>query len=322
MASATRRISRRHKGSAVSFRDPAVLPEPELGMRWNWSSVYPAPAKLNLFLHVTGRRSDGYHTLQTLFRFVAMYDALRFVPRSDGRIVLANPIPGVMPEADLTMRAAEALRDAAGIRDGVTIHLEKHLPMGGGLGGGSSDAATVLIALNYLWQLGGSRDELLALALPLGADVPVFVFGQSAFAEGIGEALSAVALPPAWYLVIHPGVAVPTVGIFSAPDLRRDTPTMLPTAWASALHDGVGENDLEAVAVARYPEVGAVLDWLRCQSETAGRARMSGSGACVFAAFADEASAQAVAARLPSAVNWRAEVCSGLDVHPLRALLC
>lgn len=306
----------------MSFKDPAVLPEPHQAMRWNWSSVYPAPAKLNLFLHVTGRRPDGYHTLQTLFRFVGFYDFVRFVPRSDGQIVLANPIPGVTPDTDLTVRAAEALRRAAGVTDGVTIHVEKHLPMGGGLGGGSSDAATVLIALNALWQLGGSRQELLALALPLGADVPVFVFGQNAFAEGVGEDLSPVTLPAAWYLVIHPGVSVPTAGVFSAPDLRRDTPPMLPAAWAGALEDGVGKNDLEDVAVARYPEVGAALDWLRDQPETGGRVRMSGSGACVFAVFADETAARAVQARMPSmSAHWRGEVCAGLDEHPLHALL-
>ena len=291
-------------------------------MRWNWSSVYPAPAKLNLFLHVTGRRPDGYHTLQTLFRFVGLHDDLRFVPRSDGQIVLANPIPGVPPATDLTVRAAEALRRAAGVRDGVTIHLEKRLPMGGGLGGGSSDAATVLLALNSLWRLGGSHAELLALALPLGADVPVFVFGQSAFAEGVGEALSPAALPPAWYLIIHPGVSVPTADIFSSPDLSRDTPPIVPAAWANVLTQGVGANDLEPVAVARHPEVGAALAWLQQQAEAAGRVRMTGSGACVFAVFDDEASAQAVSDRLPrERFGWRAWVCPGLDRHPLSELI-
>lgn len=303
----------------MSFKDAAVLPDPQLAMRWNWSSIYPAPAKLNLFLHVTGRRPDGYHALQTLFRFVGLYDLLRFVPRSDGRVVLANPIPGVPPETDLTVRAAEALRCAAGVRDGVTIHLEKHLPMGGGLGGGSSDAATVLLALNSLWRLGGSHQELLSLALPLGADVPVFVYGQSAFAEGVGEALSPVVLPPAWYLIVHPGVSVPTAGIFTSPDLRRDTPAMASTAWPSALDRGVGINDLEAVAIALYPEVGRALAWLEAQPEAAGRVRMTGSGACVFAVFDDEATARAVAARVLS--GWTAWVAPGLDRHPLDDLV-
>lgn len=303
----------------MSFKTPAPLPDPQQAMRWNWSSCYPAPAKLNLFLHVTGQRVDGYHTLQTLFRFVGLYDMLRFVPRSDDRVVLANPIPGVAPETDLTVRAAEALRRAAGIRDGVTIHLLKRLPMGGGLGGGSSDAATVLLALNYLWRLGASQAELQALALPLGADVPVFVFGQSAFAEGVGEALSPVALPPAWYLILHPGVAVPTARIFTAPDLTRDTPPIEACAWADAMVRGVGTNDLEAVAVALYPEVGVALDWLRAQPETTGRIRMTGSGACVFAVFDDEQTAQAVQQRLPAA--WQGWVCAGLDQHPLHELI-
>jgi len=303
----------------MSFKTPAPLPDPQQAMRWNWSTRYPAPAKLNLFLHVTGQRVDGYHTLQTLFRFVALYDTLRFVPRSDDRVVLANPIPGVAPETDLTVRAAEALRRAAGIRDGVTIHLLKRLPMGGGLGGGSSDAATVLLALNYLWRLGASQAELQALALPLGADVPIFVFGQSAFAEGVGEALSPVALPPAWYLILHPGVAVPTARIFTAPDLTRDTPPIEACAWADAMVRGVGANDLEAVAVALYPEVGMALDWLRAQPETTGRIRMTGSGACVFAVFDDEQSAHAVQQRLPAA--WQGWVCAGLDQHPLHELI-
>ena len=303
----------------MSFKTPAILPDPQVAMRWNWASSYPAPAKLNLFLHVTGRRADGYHSLQTLFRFVALDDTLSFVPRSDGQVQLANPIAGVAPETDLTVRAAEALRRAAGIQDGVTIHMTKRLPMGGGLGGGSSDAATVLIALNYLWRLGGSQAELQALALPLGADVPVFVFGQSAFAEGVGEKLSPVCLPAAWYLIIHPGVGVPTAGIFTAPDLRRDTPAIDPATWSEALSQGVGANDLEPVAARLYPEVAAALAWLSQQPETAGRVRMTGSGACVFAVFEAETTAQTVLKRLPSV--WRGWVTPGLSHHPLHELI-
>ena len=303
----------------MSFKTPAVLPDPQMAMRWNWSSEYPAPAKLNLFLHVTGRRLDGYHTLQTLFRFVGLEDTLRFVPRADDRVVLANPIPGVPAETDLTVRAADALRRASGIRDGVTIHLTKRLPMGGGLGGGSSDAATVLIALNYLWRLGGTQAELQTLALPLGADVPVFVLGESAFAEGVGEALTPAPLPPAWYLIIHPGVAVPTAGIFTSNALRRDTPSIDPAAWSTALDRGVGTNDLEEVAVSLYPEVGVALKWLMAQPETAGRVRMTGSGACIFAVFDDEMPAQAVLKRLPAA--WQGWVSPGLDQHPLHELI-
>ncbi len=303
----------------MSFKTPAILPDPQVAMRWNWASSYPAHAKLNLFLHVTGRRADGYHSLQTLFRFVALDDTLKFVPRSDGQVQLANPIAGVAPETDLTVRAAEALRRAAGVQDGVTIHMTKRLPMGGGLGGGSSDAATVLIALNYLWRLGGSQAELQALALPLGADVPVFVFGLSAFAEGVGEKLSPVRLPAAWYLIIHPGVGVPTAGIFTAPDLRRDTPAIDPAAWSEALSQGVGANDLEPVAARLYPEVAAVLAWLGQQPETAGRARMTGSGACVFAVFEAETTAHVVLQRLPSV--WQGWVTPGLNQHPLHELI-
>jgi 4-diphosphocytidyl-2-C-methyl-D-erythritol kinase len=191
--------------------------------------------------------------------------------------------------------------------------------MGGGLGGGSSDAATVLIALNYLWRLGGTQAELQALALPLGADVPVFVFGESAFAEGVGEALTPAPLPPAWYLIVHPGVAVPTAGIFSSNDLRRDTPSIDPTTWSAALDRGVGANDLEQVAVRLYPEVGVALNWLMAQPETAGRVRMTGSGACVFAAFDDQQVAQTVLKRLPAA--WQGWVSPGLGQHPLHELI-
>jgi 4-diphosphocytidyl-2-C-methyl-D-erythritol kinase len=307
----------------MSFKTPAQLPDPELAMRWNWSSSYPAPAKINLFLHVTGRRPDGYHTLQTLFRFVGLQDTLRFVPRSDGQVVLANPIPGVPPASDLSVRAAEALRQAAGVHDGVSIHLEKRLPMGGGLGGGSSDAATVLIALNHLWRLEGSQTELQALALPLGADVPVFVGGQAAFAEGVGEALTPVHLPAAWYLVVYPGVSVPTAAIFSSPDLKRDTPSMPANDWGQGLREdaGVGANDLEPMAAALYPAVALALSWLNDQPETRGRVRMSGSGACVFAVFDDEAVAINVLDRLPAAQGWQAWVAPGLDRHPLFDLI-
>ncbi|MCU0990158.1 MAG: 4-(cytidine 5'-diphospho)-2-C-methyl-D-erythritol kinase, partial [Xanthomonadales bacterium] len=178
--------------------------------RWTWDSSWPAPAKLNLFLHVVGRRVDGYHLLQTVFRFIDRADTLHFAPRADGRVVLATPTPGVEAANDLTFRAARLLQDATGCRHGATLHLSKSLPLGGGLGGGSSDAATVLLALNHLWQTGLSRTELRQLGLQLGADVPVFVHGRNTFAEGIGEAFSDVELPPETYLVLHPAVNVPT----------------------------------------------------------------------------------------------------------------
>lgn len=278
---------------------------------WTWDSAYPAPAKLNLFLHVVGRRADGYHLLQTLFRFVDYGDTLHFAPREDGQVRLLNPLPGVPEESDLTVRAARLLQQAANCTRGADIRLEKRLPMGGGLGGGSSDAATVLLALNHLWQLGLSRERLQALGLTLGADVPVFIFGRTAFAEGVGEALQAVPATPAWYLVLQPPVAVPTVDIFRAPELKRDTPAMAAADW----RPGLGGNDLEPVACARFPEVARHLAWL----QRFGRARMSGSGACVFAEFPDQAGAEAALAQLPP--DMRGWVAPGLDSHPLYGLL-
>lgn len=278
--------------------------------QWNWGSAWPAPAKLNLFLHVTGRRSDGYHLLQTLFRFVDHGDTLHFAPRDDGRTVLETPLPGVPPESDLTVRAAQLLRAETGCAAGVSIRLDKRLPMGGGLGGGSSDAATVLLALNHLWQLGLTRQRLQQLGLALGADVPVFVFGRNAFAEGVGEELQPVDLPPAWYLVLEPPVQVPTVEIFRSPRLRRDTPSIACRDW----HPGVGGNDLEPVAAELYPSVAEHVGWLSAFA----RARMSGSGACVFAEFERRDEAEAVLAQLPH--GMRGWVAQGLAAHPLAGL--
>ena len=278
--------------------------------RWTWDSVYPAPAKLNLFLHVVGRRADGYHLLQTVFRFVGHGDSLRFLPRTDGRVTLARPLPGVPPESDLTVRAARLLQEETGFRQGVRIDIEKRLPMGGGLGGGSSDAATVLLALNHLWRTGVPRRRLQEIGLSLGADVPVFIFGENAFAEGVGEALRPVQVPPAWYVVLEPPVQVPTALIFKAPDLKRDTPPVPASDW----RPGFGGNDLQAVAVRQFPDVARHLDWLA----QFGAARMTGSGACVFAEFAAEDAAREVIARLPG--DMRGWIAAGLDAHPLRAL--
>ena len=279
-------------------------------MIWNWNSLYPAPAKLNLFLHVVGRRADGYHLLQTVFRLLDHGDSLRFSPREDGEIQLARPLPGVPPENDLTQRAARLLQATTGCRQGVTIHLQKSLPQGGGLGGGSSDAATVLLALNHLWQLGLSRQRLQEIGLTLGADVPVFLFGSNAFAEGVGEALQALTLPPAWYVVLEPPVQVPTALIFGSPELKRDTPPLAASDW----RPGTGSNDLQAVACARFPIIATYLEWLGRYGE----ARMSGSGACVFAGFSDEQQARRVLEDLPA--GMRGWVAAGLDEHPLRAL--
>jgi len=278
---------------------------------WTWNSTWPAPAKLNLFLHVIGRRADGYHLLQTVFRFIDRADQLYFASRDDGEVVLATPLPGVPPANDLTVRAARLLQQATGCRLGATIRLDKQLPMGGGLGGGSSDAATVLLALNHLWKTGLSRPELERVGLQLGADVPVFIHGRNAFAEGIGDEFSTVDLPPATYLVLHPAVNVPTALIFGAPELRRDSSPLRPADWQGS----EGSNDLEAVACAHFPAVAEHLAWLR---QYAPRAMMTGSGSCVFAGFAERAAAEAVFTQLPRGMNgWLA---AGLAEHPLALL--
>jgi len=280
----------------------------------DWDRSYPAPAKLNLFLHVVGRRADGYHLLQSLFRLIDRGDVLRFAPRADGRIRRVHPLPNVAEEHDLCLRTARLLQAASGVTRGVDIALEKHLPMGGGLGGGSSDAATVLLALNRLWEVNWPRERLQTLGLRLGADVPFFIFGRNAFVEGIGETLHAVDPPPAWYLVIEPRAHVPTADIFAAPELTRNTKPIkmadFSAGWAPE-----SRNDLEPVVCARYPEVAQALVWLK---QHAAGARMTGSGACVFAPFALEQDARAVLARMPE--NMTAWVAQGLEAHPLRAL--
>ena len=281
-----------------------------------WERRYPAPAKLNLFLHVVGRRSDGYHLLQSVFRLIDLGDALRFAPLTDGRIARAAPLAGVPEERDLCLRAARLLQEASGASLGVEIAIEKRLPMGGGLGGGSSDAATVLLALNRLWRLEWPRERLQALGLELGADVPFFIHGRNAFVEGVGERLQALNLPPAWYLVVAPPASVPTAEIFAAPNLTRDTKAIKMADFSAGWGAGglFGRNDLEAVVCERYPAVARALAWLRQHAE----ARMTGSGACVFAPFAAEQDARAVLARMPEGMTgW---VAQGLDEHPLRAL--
>ena len=289
------------------------------------SQAFPAPAKLNLFLHVVGRRADGYHLLQSVFRLIDRCDTVHLTLRDDGRVVREGYLPGVAADDDLTVRAARLLQNHAPATAGVSIRLDKRLPMGGGLGGGSSDAATVLLALNRLWQIDLPRASLQALALKLGADVPVFIFGQTAFAEGVGEILRPVDAEPAWYVVLTPPVQVPTAVIFAAPELTRNTPAikiapfsagaghaalhgLQPVAGRSSL---MGHNDLQPVVVQRYPEVARHLAWL----QQFGDARMTGSGACVFASFGDEASARSVLGRLPE--GMQGFVAQGLDRHPL-----
>jgi 4-diphosphocytidyl-2-C-methyl-D-erythritol kinase len=267
----------------------------------------PAPAKLNLFLHVIGRRADGYHLLQTLFRFLDYGDTLTFTRRADGAIRRIGDVPGVSEDQDLAVRAGRLLQAAAGATSGADIALDKRLPVGGGLGGGSSDAATALIALNRLWGLGWTRARLQQLALQLGADVPVFVFGRSAFAEGVGERLQAVALPPAWYVVLVPPVSVSTAAVFADPELTRNSDPIKIHGFSA----GPGRNDLEGAMRRRHAQVAQHLDWLR----QFGPAAMTGSGACVFAAFDTEQSAQNVFRRRPP--DMQGFVARGLDRHPL-----
>jgi len=276
-----------------------------------WGRRYPAPAKLNLFLHVVGRRPDGYHLLQTAFRLIDLCDWLSFSPRSDGEITLAREIPGVAADEHLAVRAARLLQAEAGSGAGVAIDLEKNIPIGGGLGGGSSDCATTLAALDALWGLNLGRERLAEMGLGLGADVPFFLYGRNAFGEGIGERLTALELPQAWYVVLVPPVAVSTRAIFAAPELTRNSKTIKISSFSA----GFGRNDLEPVACRRHPEVAEHLEWLR----RFGDARMSGSGACVFAEFAAEREARSVHSRMPA--DMRGFVVRGLDRQPLEALL-
>jgi 4-diphosphocytidyl-2-C-methyl-D-erythritol kinase len=273
----------------------------------------PAPAKLNLFLLVTGRRPDGYHTLQTLFRFIDRSDELTFALRSDGHIRRVTDLVGIAENDDLTVRAARLLQAETGCGLGVDIAVRKHLPVGGGLGGGSSDAATTLIALNRLWNLHLRRVRLQELALKLGADVPVFVFGRNAFAEGIGERLHAIDLPPAWYLILVPPVAVSSAEVFADRALTRTTTPVTIRAFSEGCDaSGLsGRNDLEAVVCRRYPEVAQHLKWL----QRFGRGALSGSGACVYCRFDTETPARSALAQLPAGAQGF--VAEGLTHHPL-----
>lgn len=283
-----------------------------------WKKAFPAPAKLNLFLHVVGRRPDGYHLLQTVFRLIDLVDTLRFSPRSDGVVRLVCDVPGLAAGDDLCVRAAKALKAETNYREGVDIHLDKRIPMGGGLGGGSSDAATTLQVLNRLWKLDLPDKVLARLGLALGADVPVFLGPGNAFAQGVGEKLEPLDLPLAWYVVLVPPVAVPTAGVFAAQELTRNTKTTTISSFSAGsghYQSGFGRNDLEPVVCSRYPEVAQHLAWLSGQAN----ARMSGSGACVFAEFATESEARSVVSRMPA--GMRGFVARGLERHPLRELL-
>ncbi len=271
--------------------------------------TWPAPAKLNLFLHITGRRADGYHTLQTVFQFLDFGDELAFVVTDDGRIARAAPVPGVTEENDLTLRAARLLKESRGVTKGVLIHLTKRLPIGGGLGGGSSDAATTLLALNELWGTRLPIPELAALGLKLGADVPVFIHGHAAWAEGIGEVLTPVEPEEAWYLVVVPPVHVSTVQVFADPELTRYSPPLT----IRDFHEGRGlRNDLEPAVRSRYPEVDRAM---RLLTEF-GAPRMSGSGGCVFLKVVDADRGRQILERIPK--PFTGFVARGLNRHPCR----
>jgi 4-diphosphocytidyl-2-C-methyl-D-erythritol kinase len=295
----------------------------------------PAPAKLNLFLHVTGRRADGYHLLQTAFQLIDRADTLDFTLRGDDVIRRVTDVPGVPEEQDLIIRAArllqqEVLRRTGTLPPGVDIAIHKILPMGGGLGGGSSDAATTLMALNALWEAGLSKDALMALGLPLGADIPFFIFGETAFAEGVGEALQPVDAPDCWYVVIEPGVQVPTASIFTSPYLTRNSPVVIMADFSGHYAEQnttlrqFGKNDLQQVATRLFPPVAQAVEWLGAY----GDARMTGSGACVFCAFhseeqadavLDSFNAQALSATVPS--TWKGWKAKALRSHPLGVVI-
>lgn len=277
----------------------------------------PAPAKLNLFLRIVGRREDGYHLLQTVFQLIDLCDRIQLTPRADGRIERGAGPTGVAPEHDLCVRAARLLQTHAAPGAGVSIELKKHIPMGAGLGGGSSDAATVLLGLNRLWGLGLDLERLATLGLSLGADVPVFVRGHSAWAEGVGERLLPIELDASAYLVLDSGVSVPTPELFQAPELTRDAPPATIAGFMSGQPLG---NAFEPVLVARSPAVGEALSDLReaCQG-AALQVALSGTGGCCFARFTD--AKQALAARSRLSPRWRSWVCAGLDRSPLHVAL-
>lgn len=276
---------------------------------------WPSPAKLNLFLYITGRRADGYHQLQTLFQFLDYGDTLTITPRQDEHIQLLTPLEGVPNEQNLIIRAARLLQQhckSLGLlpsSSGVDISIEKRLPMGGGLGGGSSNAATLLIALNQLWQTGLSDQQLAELGLVLGADVPVFIGGHAAFAEGIGEELQAAEPQEKWYLVAHPGISIPTPTIFADAELKRNTPKRP----LSALLQAPYTNDCEPIARKRFPEVEQLLSWLLQYAPS----RLTGTGACVFAEFDSEPAALQVLNHAPAWLHGF--VARGVNVSPLHS---
>ena len=279
----------------------------------------PAPAKVNLFLHVVGRRADGYHLLQSVFTLIDWADTLHIERRRDA-LLQRHDLGTPLPADDLCLRAARALQQASGSSLGADIHIQKRVPAGAGLGGGSSDAATTLLALNRLWRLNWPRERLAALALTLGADVPFFVHGQHAFVEGIGERITPLTLPRLWLAVVKPAPSLGTAQIFGNPALERATPAVIladflaNTTLSDSLAAGFGRNDLQAVALAECAEVGQVADWLQARF---GNSRMSGSGSAVFAraGTGDRPSATWGEGELPA--HWVGRMCRSLAVHPL-----
>jgi 4-diphosphocytidyl-2-C-methyl-D-erythritol kinase len=278
----------------------------------------PAPAKLNLFLHITGRRTDGYHLLQSVFQLIDRCDTLDFHVRSDGVIRRLNQVEGVPEQTDLVIRAARLLQQHSESQLGADIYLHKNLPMGGGVGGGSSDAASTLMALNHLWQCGLNQEQLMQLGLQLGADVPFFIFGENAFVEGIGEQMQAVQTAEQWFVVIEPGVHVPTPTIFSAKELTRDSKPVRITDFSSAAKVE-WKNDLQAVACALHPEIANATNWLKQYEINQGDAKMTGSGSCVFCAFPSEAAAKIVLQQVPH--YWTSWIAKALQQHPINSRL-
>ena len=272
-----------------------------------WLEKWPAPAKLNLMLRVTGRREDGYHLLQTVFQIIDLCDWLQFYPLDEDKVCLRRPLPGVDEQDELTVRAARLLKQYTGCSAGVSIDIDKRLPMGGGLGGGSSDAATTLVALNHLWKLGLTQAELMELGLQLGADVPVFVFGNSAWGEGVGEQLQAVTLPEPWIVVLKPDCHINTKQIFCSPGLTRDSKSIT----MSDFLDGDRKNDCEAVVLSMYPLVESAMEALSRFSP----AKLTGTGACVYALFNEKADAEAACINLQK--DWVVYLTKGLNMSPL-----
>ena len=276
--------------------------------------TFLAPAKINLFLHITGRRADGYHTLQSVFQLLDFYDTLKLSVRDDGHIMRTHDLANVPADSDLCVRAARALQQFTTCKLGVNITIEKRIPMGGGLGGGSSDAATMLLALNQLWSLQLTRQQLMQIGLTLGADVPVFIFGQTAWAEGVGELLTAIDLPPSMqtqtYLVLTPHENVPTAQIFANSGLTRDTKPLKIADFSSQANSSLFKNDLEKVVCEEFPSVASTLAWLNQY----GKARMSGSGASVFVSVNSEQEAVELLAKKPT--HTSGFVAKGLQYHP------